>query len=125
MCDRSNKVVSLAAVTATTTWDAILVGGAELIGFLFTRANHGSGSSAFTVEGSFDGTVWFTINMLRSNVTNTNAQQITRVASVSIASNASTYVSLSLEELPVQFIRVTVTETTDGTHSGKVFIKYD
>ena len=48
----------LNAVTATTTSPAVDVTGLSHMGFQFKRANHSSGSSAFSVEGTINGTDW-------------------------------------------------------------------
>lgn len=111
------------AVTATTVSDPLLVAGAKKISFMFTRANHAAGTSTFTVEGSLDGVTYVALNKLISNVTNTNAQNLTRVASVALAANGSTLASLDIEADTLYMIRVTVTEATDGTHSAVVLIE--
>lgn len=113
----------LNAVTATTTSAAIDVAGAKKVGFIFTRANHSAGSSAFTVEVSYDGSTWVGYNKLITNVTNTNAQDLTRVATVTLSSNTSEIAMMSTEDAFV-YIRVKVTETTDGTHTAKCYVEY-
>ena len=117
--------VPLNAVTATTTSDPIDIENAEKVTFAFTRANHSAGSSAFAVEVSVDGDNWVTFNKLIDNVTNTNAQQLTRVASASLASNTTKVYSMDLAHDSYRFARVTVTETTDGTHTAKVHVIYN
>lgn len=114
----------LDAVTETTTSAAINVAGARRITLAFTRANHSSGSTAFTVEGTIDGSTWIALNLIVKNVTNTNAQTLTRVSSVSLSSNTSELVGLDLEGLGLLEIRVVATETTDGTHTAKALIEY-
>ena len=59
----------LAAVTATTTSAAVSVEGLSRIGLQFKRANHSSGSSAFSVEGTINGTDWTALSLLVSNAT--------------------------------------------------------
>lgn len=115
---KSHKEVTLLnAVTATTTSSPVNVEGYSRIGFQFKRANHSSGSSAFSVEGTINGTDWTTLNLIVSNATNTNAQTRTRVASVSLAADGTALAFI--EDLVVlKAVRVTVTETTDGTHSA-------
>lgn len=125
MIRTNKKVTAIDAVTATTTSGAINVQGARALGFLFKRANHTAGSTAFTVEGTIDGgSNWFALNVILKNVTNTNAQTLTRVASVSLASNTAEYCSINLQDFPLEQIRVTATETTDGTHTALVYVKY-
>ena len=111
------------AVTATTVSDPLLVSGAKKISFMFTRANHAAGTSTFTVEGSLDGVTYVALNKLISNATNTNAQTLTRTASVVLSANGSTLASLDIEQDTLYMIRVTATEGTDGTHSAVVLIE--
>jgi hypothetical protein len=117
------EIVVLDAVTETTTSSAQNIENACKVTFLFTRANHSAGSSAFVVSGSFDGTTYVNLNLLISNVANTNAQTLTRVGTVTLSSNTSVLYALDLENYGFKFIKVTVTETTDGTHTCKMFIQ--
>jgi len=111
------EVTLLDAVTATTTSAAVSVEGRRRIGFQFKRANHSAGSTAFTVEGTINGTDWTALNLIVSNATNTNAQTRTRVATVTLSSNTTALAFL--EDLVVlKAVRVVATETTDGTHSA-------
>lgn len=112
------------AVTATTTSEELIIAGAKKVSFMFTRANHSAGSSAFSVEVSLDGTTYVAYSKLISNVTNTNAQTLTRVASVSLAANGSAFASMDLESDAIYSIKVTATETTDGTHTAKMLVEY-
>lgn len=96
--------------------------GAKKITWQFTRANHAAGSTAFSVEVSLDGTNFIAYNRLVTNVTNTNAQTLTRVASVSLAANGSAIASMDLDSDSYLEMRVTATETTDGTHTAKCLI---
>ena len=107
----------LDAVTATTTSDPINVERYRHIGFQFKRADHSAGSSAFTVEGTVNGVDWTALNMIVSNVTNTNAQTRTRVASVTLSSDTTALAWLE-DLIVLKAVRVVATETTDGTHSA-------
>lgn len=113
----------LDAVTATTTSERVNIENAEKVSLVFTRANHSAGSSAFAVEVSIDGDNWVTFSKLISNATNTNAQNKTRVASVTLSSNTSSTVAMDLENDIYRWMRVTVTETTDGTHTAKALVQ--
>ncbi len=106
----------LDGVTATSTSVPMNVEGYEKIGVQVTRADHSSGSSTFTFEGTIDGTNWVALNIMVTNVTNTNSQDSVRTASVALSSNTSSLVWL--EARPLKAIRVKVTEVTDGTHSA-------
>jgi len=107
----------LDAVTATTVGKALEVGDAEVKSIQFTRANHSAGSSEFIVEVSNDGTNYVTYNGLIDNVTNTNAEYPTRVGSVTLSSATSKVYSFDTH-FNFRYIRSTVTETTDGTHTA-------
>lgn len=115
---RQISIKALDAVTATTTSNPISLEGVLKATLQFIRADHSAGSSAFAVEVSNDGTNWVTYNKLIDNVTNTNGQTLTRVASSSLASNTSKVYTMDLEQDVYKWMRVTVTETTDGTHSA-------
>lgn len=121
-------VTALNGVTATTTSAAIDVREAEKITLLFNRSNHGSGSSTFTVEGSIDNDattgVFEPLNILIDNVTNTNTGTLTRVASCAFSNNDSKLYALDLEQFGFTFIKITVTEVADGTHTAKALVEY-
>jgi hypothetical protein len=112
------------AVTATTTSEEIVIAGAKKVSFIVTRANHSAGTTALSVEVSLDGTTYVAYNKLISNVTNTNAQTLTRVASVSLAANGSAYASMDLTSDTIYSVKVTATEGTDGTHTVQMLIEY-
>ena len=118
------KVTALDAVTETTTSNGIAVQGAKKITFAFTRADHGSGNTVFTVMGTIDGTNYYALNKLVKNVANSNSEQLTRVASITLSSNTTEIVSLDLQHDSFEKIKVKATETTDGTHTAKVLIQY-
>lgn len=116
-------IVPLNAVTATTTSEPINIENAKRITWLFTRADHGSGSSAFAVTVSLDGITYVTYNKLIDNVTNAISEGLVRVASSSLASNTSKVYSMDLQHDFYRWMKVTVTETTDGTHTAKALIE--
>jgi len=126
------KIISikvLDAVTATTTSNKIDVSGAKRVGFLFRRANHASGSTAFSVNigGEPLETVTPTMlacNMLITNTANTNSQTLTRVASVTLSADGDAYAWLDPSVI-CTFVSVTATETTDGTHSAWVILEVE
>lgn len=109
----------LNAVTATTTSSDVPCGNAKRATFEFTRADHSAGSSAFVVQGTVDGgTTWHTIDIFPSTGTKTRATGAT------LSSNTTVLYGADLEFVGVQAIRVTVTETTDGTHTAKMFLEF-
>jgi len=113
----TTTVTLLDAVTATTTSAAVEVAGATNISLQGVRADHSSGSTAWSVTVSNDGTNYVAYNLLIDNVTNTNGQQLTRVASKSLGANGSVILGFD-ENFAYRYLKVTATETTDGTHSA-------
>lgn len=85
----------------------------------FVAASVTSGNGVFTVEVSNDGSNWVAYNKLTTNVTNTNGQTDTRVASVTLNSNTSSVVSLPEN---FAFFRVKVAASIDGAYSATAFI---
>ena len=120
-------MTALNAVTATTTSNKFFVGGAKRVGILMRRANHGSGSSAFTIKGSLDygdvTPVMTALNVWIDNVTNTNGQQLTRVVGKTLAADGDAFLWLD-KNCFVNYLEITVTETTDGTHSAWILAEY-
>ena len=119
------KSTPISAVTATTVSSAIDFSGVKRATWFFKRANHSAGSSTFTVDVSFDGTTWVAFNKLITNVTNTNAQTLTRVASVALSSDTTSTVAMDLSHDAFPFVRVTATEATDGTHTAELVREYE
>lgn len=81
---------------------------------IFTRTNHSAGSGLFEVYGSADGTNYFALPLVSLSA-NTNAQNLTRVVSASLASN--TVVMYKIEETflrSLRYIKAQYTKTTDG-----------
>ena len=64
--------------------------------WFFTRADDATGASAFVVSVSADDTTYVTFAKLIDNVTNTNAQHLTRVAGKTITNEDATY-TLSMD----------------------------
>lgn len=126
-----NIYTPINAVTATTTSSSIPVAGAKRITCEFTRADHSSGSTAFTVEFSFDDSTWTQHNMLVQNLARdagvgTAGQDIgtTAASSVTLSSDTTELWSVDLEHFVAPYMRVVATETTDGTHTAKVMVEY-
>lgn len=110
------KETILNAVTATTTSSAIAVNNARRLSLQFIASAISAGNGVFTVDVSNDGTNWIAYNRLTTNVTNTNGQTDTRVASVTLSSNTNAFAFFPPGDT-FAFFRVTVTRTTDGTYS--------
>lgn len=124
---KTTIITALDAVTATTTSNKFYVGNAKRIGFLFRRTNHTAGNTVFTVNigGEAEDTVTPTMlatNMLITNTANTNVQNLTRVASVTLSSNTDAYVWLDPFVI-CTWVSVTATETTDGSHTAFIILQ--
>lgn len=126
---KSTRVITaLNAVTATTTSSKFYVGGARRIGLLFRRADHTSGSSAFAVKASLDAEDTVTptmtaLNLLIDNVVNAITQNLTRVNGKTLSANGDAFLWLDANCI-VNWLEITVTETTDGTHSAWIIAEY-
>lgn len=113
----TSNTTALSAVTATTTSEAIDVSMRTKLSLQFTAASISSGNGVFSVSVSNDGTNFVTYNRLTTNVTNTNGQTDTRVASVTLSSNTSSIVFFPVGDY-FRYIKVTCTVTTDGAYTA-------
>ena len=111
----------LDGVTATTTSQAFPVKGVRKATVFFTRADHSAGSSKFEVSASVDDSTYVTLVDLVSNAT---ATPPTVVADITLASDTTEMAHLDLSKAAYSSIKVTVTETTDGTHTAKICVEY-
>jgi len=120
----TNSVVVLDGISATTTSSSINIDGADRVTLDFTVAGvtgTGNATSTFAVTVSNDDTNYVTFNKLVDNVVNTNAQDITRVASVAMDSNSTKLYSLDLQHNNFMFMKVT--DTITGTTTSSVTVK--
>jgi hypothetical protein len=138
---RIRTIKAIDAATATAVSAKYWVGGARRIGILGRRANHSSGSTAFSVKGSLESyetgngpadvygnrtggpTVTMTaLNLFINNVENTNAEELTRSTDFSLSANGDAMAWLDPKTF-VNWLEVTATETTDGTHTAFIVIE--
>lgn len=117
-------ITALNAVVGTTTSSPIFVGNYKKVALLFRAASITSGNGVFTVKGGFSESASATptmtaYNMLIDNVTNTNAQTLTRVASKTLSSNVDVFVWIT-PDAPLTHIGVTLTFTTDGAYTALI-----
>jgi len=122
MSKYAEKITVIDEKTATFTSAAINIEDAEKVVLVCNRADHSSGSSAFTAQVSVDGTNYIDYKKWISNANNTNAQGLTRVTTLTLSSNTTDFLTMSPED-GFKDIKVKVTETTDGTHSAWLFIQ--
>lgn len=116
------EITALEDVTATTTSSKHYIGGHGRVGIRIKRADHGSGSSAFTVKASLqdESTVTPTmtaLNLWINNVADSNAESLTRASGATLAANGEEFLWLDPAAI-VTWLEVTVTEASDGTHSA-------
>lgn len=111
----------LNAVTATTTSSGLAVNNASRLSIMILSSGISSGNGVFTVDVSNDGSNWATYNRLTSNVTNTNAQTDTRVASLTVSTNTTNFLFFPPGDTFAYF-RTKVTRTTDGTYSAIAYV---
>lgn len=108
-----------AAWSTAETSNAIGSGTGGKMSMQFIASAISSGNGVFTVQVSNDNTNWIAFSRLNSNVTNTNSQTDTRVASVTLSSNTNGVVTMPTSDV-FGFLRVICTITTDGAYSAKV-----
>lgn len=112
--------ITVSETETNMAWTSIYTSGGQPGGengrmsFQFIAASITSGNGVFTVDVSNDGINWIAYNRLTTNVTNTNAQTDTRVASVTLSSNTNAVVSIPDS---FSFYRANVVPTTDGLYS--------
>lgn len=129
MTKNSSIIPLLSAVTATTTSSGTFVGNATKLALVLTASAISAGNGVFTFDVSMDpvGTAsptWVSYNRVVDNVTNTNAQTDTRIASKTLSSNTSVVLFVPDADL-FNLFRTTVTRTTDGTYTAKLLVQTD
>lgn len=116
-------MIPAATATASSGW--IPIGGACSVQLFMQRSNHSAGSTAFSAELAVDdaGTGSVTYAKWIDNVVNAIAEGQVRISSKSLNSNSKAMMSMSPEDIG-GFIKITATETTDGTHNAWLVITY-
>lgn len=116
------KTVAIKTANADTTTGAVVgnknyVGDAKKIGILVRVSGHTSGNTVFTVKGGMedlDGSPTMTaLSVLLTNVANTNAQTLLRVASVTLSANGDAFMWLD-DFMCLSMLEVDYNTTTDG-----------
>lgn len=122
MAQYSSIIKVLDGVEATTTSNAVNIEGAKKVVLVCNRADHASGSSAFTAQVSVDGTNYIDYKKFISNANNTNAQGVTRVTTLTLSANGTDFLTMDPDD-GFKDIKVKVTETSDGTHSAWLYVE--
>jgi|GEM_PF-1617935 len=125
----SNVFTLLNGVSASTTSDSIEIAGASKLTLGLKVSNlgaSGKATSTFTVLVSVDGINYATFNKLLDNVTNTNAQNLTRIGSKAIDSNTTSIISVDLSNDIFKNLKVvdTITGTTTSIVTVKALLGY-
>jgi len=113
-------IIALNGVTATTTSGAINIEDAKKVVLVYKRADHSSGSTVFTATVSVDGTNYVTYNKWIVNAANANTEGVTRAGSATLSANGAGFLTMDPDD-SFKYIKVTATETTDGTHSAWIY----
>lgn len=128
---RQRRIAALNAVTATTISKKFWVGGASRIAFHFRRANHSAGESAFTIKGSLEpfeagnATADSYGNPTGGNLitmTDIGTNIVESLDGLTLSANGDTFAFLAPQYL-MNWVEITVTETTDGTHSAWIVLE--
>lgn len=116
----AKKVIALDEIVETTESDAVPCIGAKAI--MLTLVEGGTvlnRSGELTITVSNDGEDFYDYNMLIDNVANSNAEQLTRVASKTRNSAGGDLLFFSKETLgAINYFKVKVTLTDGGTPTG-------
>jgi len=127
MAERYTEICHvLDAVEATTTSQPVNIEDATRVTFVFKRSDHSAGKTVFSVTVSVDGTNYITYNKLIDNVANANTETLTRVSEFDTgAANVTATYSMDLTTDVFRYVKVTATETTDGTHDAWILIQHN
>ena len=117
------KVIKLfESQTADKTSSSASILGAKRVVLFCKRAAHTSGNTVFSATVGISGEE-IAYNKWISNVANTNAQMPTRVASLTLSSATSGFLTMSPEDT-FETIKVTADVTTDGSNSAWLILDY-
>lgn len=113
------------AITATNIPTAVQIDDVDKCTLVITSAGtFNARSGVATVTVSYDGTNYVSYNMLIPNLTNTNGQMLTRVASTTaINTTGQMAVYQMVDMMPVKFIKVLLTITDGGSPTGNFTVQ--
>ena len=120
----NNTSLILSAITATNTPVAYDVTDVERLTIAITSAGtFNNRSGVLTITASVDGTNYGDYNMIIPNVTNTNGQTLTRVASTTAISTTGQCAFYFLDNLtPFKYLKFLFTITDGGSPTGNFSI---
>lgn len=106
----------------------VYIGDAWVVGILLRLAGHAAGNTVFTFKGGMEGSetdpVMTTLNMMVDNVTNTNAQNQTRIATKTLNTNGDVFLWLD-PSVQLSHLEVDYNTTTDGAVTVIILKKID
>ena len=111
-----NAVTATVANTAAPTIDG---SKGQMKSIQFTCSSFTSGSGAYGVEVSNDGTNWVVYNRLITNATGTNSQTDAKTAAPTLSSATSSMCFFPIDDY-FRYIRIFVTVTGTGTYSASI-----
>ena len=112
----------LKAVT-TTSSGVMNANYLENITFQFLCSGHASGNGVLTLLGSNDGVNYTALSFVDPTQANTNSQGLIRLTSLTLSSNTSAVGVIQNDTGKFEYLKWTVTVTTDGSYS--VFVHAD
>ena len=112
------------AVTADATSDAIDIMGAKKVMLVFTATGISNRQADLTVDVSGDGSTFVDYNMLIDNVTNTNSQQLTRIATKNRSATGTDILWMTPETLgAIAYMKVALDVTDGASPAGNFTVK--
>lgn len=114
----------LNATTTTATSEAIDIEGASKVTLFLQDTSLNMGTSTYTFQVSVDGTNFVTYNRLIDNVTNTNSQNLTRVATKVFTSAGTAIYDMDIEQSAYKSLKVINTIEGNATSTVKSLIQY-
>ena len=120
--ERRRVITLFEGQTADKTAESASILGAKRVTLVCKRASHTSGNTVFSATVGI-GANLTTYNKWISNVTNTNGQMPTRVASLTLSADGVGFLTMSPEDT-FDTIKVTADVTTDGANSAWLILDY-
>lgn len=112
-----NQMRQIVISNATTTTSGVMnTNYLENITVQFTATGISSGNGVLTFLGSNDGINYLAFAVVDPTQANTNAQNLIRITSLTLNSNATKLAAIETTA-KFEFIKFTVTVTTDGSYS--------
>ncbi len=116
---------AITATSSSATSSEISIAGASKISVFMNRpTSTSSATSTFSVLVTLDGSNYIAYNKLIDNVTNTNAQTLTRVASKVLVGTTSAMLSFDLTSDTFLGMKCVAVIAATGTQACSVLVEY-